>query len=269
MSKAFICGFAAGLALLAVVGVGAARLHQRDRQREAQRAELTQYDAELPDATPVQPGALTEKQRIHSEIYSHYSELRKNDSTISDLAAQAKGKSRIVGTGVMVGLMEGLTEAVAPERFFAELAQLSDLVVRGRVTNKVSAITEDDSFIFTDHDVLVTEVLKNNALAPLNIGSTITVTRPGGKVLLDGIIVKAQDDAFAPLSIGEHDYLLFLRLVPGTGAYETKQDTGSFEIDGLSVRPLTGYALPPGVLRDSSSFLQTVRAVSKTKVNKE
>jgi len=261
MSKPFLIGFVSGLALLFVVGVGASRLRQKDAEDAKQRSELERFQAELVDATPVQLGVLTETQRIHSKLYSHYLKLGSN-RTISGLVAQATGKSKIVETGVLVGMTEVLTEPATPENYFGELTELSDAVVRGRVIRSVAQLTEDDAFVFTDYDVAATEVLKSNPSAPIHRGTTLTVTRPGGKVLLNGIIVKARDDAFAPLPLNNHDVVLFLKFIPETGAYRATRATGTFELDGQILRPLTEVGFPPGVLRDADSFLQTARIVS-------
>lgn len=262
MSKPFVIGFFVGLALLLVAGVGASRLHQKDAEQAKQRTELAEFQAELGDATPVQLGVLTENERAHSKLYGHYLGLR-NYRTISGLVEQAKGKSKIVETGVLIGLGPVLSEPETPENYFSEVARESDAVIRGRVIKKVSQITEDDAFLFTDYDVVITEVLKSDVTASLEAGARITVTRPGGKVLLDGIIVRAKDDSFAPLPVNNHEVVLFLKRIPETGAYRAARDTGTFELDGSILRALTGCAFPPGVLRDGNSFLQTARAVSK------
>ncbi len=259
MSRSFILGFLVGVALLIVVGVGASKLQSKEAQRID--AEEKAYQAEIVDANPVQLGILTQQQRIHSKLYTQYLE-RRGGKTISGLVAQATGKSRIVETVAFVGLTEVLTEAETPENYFGNLTRASDAVVRGRVTSKVSQITEDDAFIFTDYDITVTEVLKNNAITPIEMGSTITVTRPGGKVLVNGIIVKATDKSSEALSSNGNDVVLFLQFIPETGAYRATQDTGSFELDDSSLRPLTKSQFPPGVLQNKDSFIQTIRAVS-------
>lgn len=259
MSKSFIFGFIVGLALLAVAGVGASKLQSKEAQRID--AEEKAYQAEIVDATPVQLGILTQQQRIHSNFYTHYLQ-RSAGRTISDLIEQAKGKSRIVSTIALVGLTEALTELETPEKYFGALVQKSDAVIRGRVTKKVPQITVDGSFVFTDYDVVITEALKRNKIAPFDVGTTIIVTRPGGKVLIDGVIVKAIDMCFESLPVNANEVVLFLQYIPETGAYKTTQDTGSFELDGSLLRPLTKSAYPPGVLQDKDSFLQTVRAAS-------
>jgi hypothetical protein len=260
MSKPFVLGFIVGVALLIVAGVGASRLQRRDANRVEADAEEKEYQAKIVDATPVQLGALSEKQRVHSKLYSHYREIRQG--TISGLVAQAKGKSRIARTITEVGLGPALIEPETPEKYFGKLAEASDTVIRGRVTKKASLITEDDAYIFTDYELVVTEVLKNTATSPIDTGTTITVTRPGGTVLLDGLIVEAVDMSFEPLPINNHEVVLFLRFIPETGAYKATRDTGSFELDGSILRPLGGSGFPPGVVRDKDSFLKTVRAIS-------
>ncbi|MGA9770573.1 MAG: hypothetical protein WBV94_16155 [Blastocatellia bacterium] len=164
MSKSFIFGFIVGLALLAVVGVGASKLQSKEAQRI--EAEEKAYQAEIVDAMPVQPGVLTQQQRIHSKLYTHYLE-RNGGKTIIGLVEQAKGRSRIVSTMALVGLTEGFTESETPEKYFSALVQASDAVISGRVTKKVPQIMVDDSFIFTDYDVVITEVLKKIRLLPL------------------------------------------------------------------------------------------------------
>lgn len=261
MSKPFVSGFVIGLTLLFVCGVGASRLRQKDTKHRD--LETEKYQTEVLDATPVRIGTLTAKQRIHSKISSHYSELTNNlpgDKTISETVAHSK--SKIIERSVEIGVGELLTEPEAPEAYLGELARSSDLIIRGRVTKRASQITEDDTFLFTDYDVIIVEVFKNNAAAPIDAGKTIVVTRPGGKVVLDGVVVKATDSAYAALPINTNDVVVFLQFIPETGAYKTTRATGAFELEGLTVRPLTGVPFPPGVIRDSDSFLETIRAVS-------
>src|SRR3954451_23049875 len=68
MSKSFVWGFIVGVALLIVAGVGASRL--QDKNAVVKERNEKQYQIEIADATPVQPGALTEKQRFHSQLFN-------------------------------------------------------------------------------------------------------------------------------------------------------------------------------------------------------
>jgi hypothetical protein len=258
MSKSFVLGFIVGVALLIVAGVGASRLQRKTPEQTRAEEEDKRYKTEIIDATPVHLNALTDKERIHSNIYPYYRELR-GERKISFLLGQAKGKSKVVETGVFVG-NEPLLEPESAESYFGRLVTESDAVIRGKVKHKASQITGDDAFIFTDYEIEITEILKNNAAAELDTGSTITVTRPGGKVVVDGIIVKATDESFALLPADNRELLLFLRYIPETGTYKATRNTGSFVLDGSSIRPLTGAHYPPGVLRDGPSILQILRA---------
>jgi hypothetical protein len=257
MSKSFIYGLIVGIVLL-IVGVSAgSRIQQKNsKETEAQR-ELRLFEKEVVDATPTQLGVLTVRQQSHSKLYSVYKERIRRK--ISDFIAHPEGK--VLGVGLGVGLGPRLKESQTPEEYFGKLANASDAIIRGRVVAKASQITEDDTFIFTDYDVEVTEVFGNNKTSPLATGRNIVVTRPGGKIVVDGIIVEVTDDHFLPLPVDGNEVVLFLHYIPETGAYQATRDTGSFQLDGEILRPLTALRFPPGVLGDSNSFLQTVRAI--------
>jgi hypothetical protein len=258
MRRSFLFGFLAGLVLLIVAGVGASRLRQKDKEEAA-------YLRELVDATPVQLGVLTEQQRVHSKlaIYARYEIALtglKGGKKISEAVTNLKGK--VYELCISPGLTE-LPSAETPSSFFGELASKSDSVIRGMTRRKVSQITDNDSFVFTDYYVVVTEVLKDDSAAPLHPQEVIVVTRPGGKVLVEGAVIRATDEGIPPLPLGDHDLLLFLRRVPETGAYTATRYDGTFEVDGPIVKALTGYPLPPGILGDSRSFIHTLRDATK------
>jgi hypothetical protein len=268
--KAFLFGFVAGLALLALAGAGAFHLARRGQasaveaghgQKTAEELER-EFRTELAVATPVEPGVLTPRQRMHSRLFGSYGPMRDrmgDYKRISSLAGQPKGQ--IFRTLVT----PGLAEAPAPETresFFGKLARESEAVIIGTVQSNASQITEDDAFVFTDYDIRVTEVIKDNPVSPIGAGTSIVVTGPGGKVSFGGIIAEAIDQNVLTLPSGGHRLLLFLRFIEDTGAYRATRNDGSFELDGASVRPLTMLHLPQGVLTDSSSLLGSVRGVA-------
>ena len=259
MSKSFVWGFIAGVALLIVAGVGASRLQDKNAKLKAEEEKL--YQREVVDATPVHLGVLTEQQRIHSRLYSYYKEMRPSPQGYRKITDYfINPKSKVMETTLLVGLLP-VPEPKTPEEYLGELARESDAIIQGAVDKKVSQITEDEAFIFTDYDVVVTEILKDNAAAPLELGKPIVVTRPGGKIVMNEIVVKASDEVFQPLPLN-HDVLLFLKFIPETGAYKAAQPEGSFELNGSSIRPLTGVHLPFEIAQDGRSFLQTARTVS-------
>ena len=154
MPKSFIRFFLVGAAILLVVGVAASQLLQNGAEKEAADKE---YRVAIVDATPVELGVLTEKQRSHSKLYSSYKQMT-GGARISERIAQAQ--SKVLEMECYVGMVEAQAPET-PESYFGRLARESDTIVRGRVTGKASQVTEDDSFIFTDYAAGVTEVLKS------------------------------------------------------------------------------------------------------------
>jgi hypothetical protein len=242
-----------GLALLVVAGVTGFQL-QQNRQEEQR------YQAELVDATPVKLGALTEKQRAHSNLFADY---RQPTFNVRELIAKANGKSKIAGISFAPGMQPLLTTPERPEDYFGRISKESDAVILGRVITRESYVTEDETFVFTDYEIAIIEVLKNNAIAPISMGQSITVTRPEGKVLINGVIIKCENAAYTPLPKNDKEVVLFLRFIKETGAYKATGANASFELNGSILLPLTKSSFPPGVLQDANAFLQTARTVSK------
>jgi len=257
MSKSFVLGLTVGLLIVAVGAVGASR---RQRAREGKiQSQISRYNNELTDATEAQFGLLTENQRINSRLLYPYRPTA--SKTIKERLPLAEGRFLEIDVS---GQGHALIEPQTPESYFGELLSASDAVIHGTATKRTSAFTDDEAFIFTDYDFVLTEVLKGNADKTLTVGSTITVTRPGGKVVVDGIIVKAHDRGFEPLPLNR-PLLLFLRYIPQTGTYSATRDVGTFEVDGSLIRSLSMSPYPPGVLRDGATYLQIIRDISQQK----
>jgi hypothetical protein len=258
MFKTFVFGFIVGIALLLVGGVAGFQPTQKSTEAKRKEQELELYKTQKSDATQVQLGVLTELQRSHSKLYGSYQ--RQVNAKISELAKQQE--TNVVGVELFVGTSEN-KKPTEPEAFFANIAKISDTVIRGKVINKASQITEDDSFIFTDYNIVITEVLKNNTKSLIDAGTQITVTRPGGRIVVNEVIVGINDHHVLPLPAGSNEVLLFLKLIPDTGTYQSARYDGSYEIVGNSLRPLTRVQLPPGALQSNSSLLQLVRDLLK------
>jgi len=257
MSKAFVIGFAFGLALLGIVGAGATR----QTQTQAEKYDAQKYQAEITDATPVQLAALTSKQQFHSRLHNGYGKNLPGES-IAQWIVSYGGQRTVLERNVYGRTWFSSNRPDIPGDYFARLAGESDAIVRGRPIHKTSQITEDDSFLFTDYDVVVSEVLKNNATDLINTGGTITVTSLGGKIVVDSVIIKAGGNGVALLPINAQDVLLFLKFVPETKEYKLANN-GAFELNGVSARPLAGlFNFDPVFFKDETSFLKTIREVS-------
>lgn len=94
----------------------------------------------------------------------------------------------------------------------------SDLVVMGTVLTSRSLATNDHTFVFTEYTVRVDRVFfdKTNSVSPLQ---TIIVSREGGSVAMDGVLVKAVAPDFEQFSPNQQ-YVFALKSLPGTDAYK-------------------------------------------------
>jgi len=108
--------------------------------------------------------------------------------------------------------------------------------------------------------VVVNSVAKSPSIAP---NSEIIVTRAGGEILLNGRTVRAIDPFFKPFQLGQ-SYILFLKLVPETGAFKADA-AGSFHIVCDKVVFLTNHPLYVfnGIENDYRVFWDNVLASVK------
>ncbi|HKS29217.1 MAG TPA: hypothetical protein VJS44_15420 [Pyrinomonadaceae bacterium] len=201
---------------------------------------------------------MSARQKEHSKLYKDY----KGNGKLLDLLKKEENNT---GNELIITVMPGLPELSpggrpsTPDTFLNNLASTADAVVIGTVANKSSQLTENGAFVFTDYDVAVEEVLKENGSNNIQSQSSIVVTRPGGRILLEGRIVTARDRTFKPFAVGGR-YLLFLKYIPTTGAYHAVSNKGSFElVDDKSVKPLTEAPDAARLDQDAASFINDVR----------
>ena len=207
--------------------------------------------------TPIQEGVMTEKQKQHSRIFKGYKAEMKG-KRLRDLVAQ----SGDVEVRREVGDVIRPTQFNLPQ-YLLNLTCKADAVVIGTVKSKASQLTDDGTFIFTDYELSVEEVLKNNPAALIQVGEVITDTRGGGTVKLNNHTVRALDENEMPLALNGR-YLLFLRFVPATGSYMSSSYVGedSFQFRGNQIAQVSGLPLPLRGRRavDADSFMSEVRA---------
>ena len=252
MSKSFMTGFVVSGMLAIVVGFGAASWQQKDNQQD-------HYQKELVDATPDE---VTEaaRQNPHRSAFNGF-RSDPSEQTISELVTPYRGQRIVLGLNVMTSRMTEFNGSETAESYFGEFSRQSDVVIRGQVASKISQITEDGKFVFTVYSVSVMEIFKNREMAPVSTGSNIGVACPGGKVLIDSVIVKAGGNSIATLP-PNRDLVLFLKFDPASQEYKLTRYNGAFEIEAESVRSLAGR-FPPNLLGTKGLFLSTTRRVSK------
>ena len=181
---------------------------------------------------------MTGQQKEHSKLYQSY----KGIGDLRRLAEKSTGDVEVLtGVGQQIFYsQDGPTDSVT---FLNREAAKADAVVLGTVKSKQSFLTAEGTFVFTDYDFVVDEVLKKNAVSPIVASETIVVTRPGGALQLAGHTVRALDESLQLLEKGQR-YLLFLNYISAAGGYEAFNERGSFKINLNRATKLTSGHLP-------------------------
>jgi hypothetical protein len=204
----------------------------------------------------------SQKQKEHSKLYKEYEGGKK----VSEILATEPGEI-VLERAVYPPRSFGMPGSCATSSFLQKISCDADAVVVGTVNGGVSQLTAEEDFIFTDYEFVVGEVVKGNAKALINIGDRVTISRPGGELVLNGRQVRAIDQFFKPFEIGG-EYVLFLKFIPTTGAYKAYR-RGSFALTNNKVRNLTTEQLPDkaGSRGDATGFLTEIRATTSKACN--
>ena len=173
-------------------------------KQSAQKHETTE------DATVVQKGVFTAKQREHSKLFEGYSldsiplvDKSKDDFTLT-LGSEAQPHPADMQPDLTAFVKGKVCE--------------SDAIIMGRVTKKESQLTVRGDFIFTDYTVKWDKVLKDDTNTSIKPFENVVVTGAGGAVRINGQTITVTQQGKERLHVGD-SYLLFLRRVPSTGAY--------------------------------------------------
>ncbi len=177
------------------------------------------------------PPETSARQKEHAKLYHYHT-----GKNLPNLAASGTGDIEVGALTIGdAGLPPG-KYPLYPRILLVEAAFRADLIAVGVTKSSASALTEDQDFIFTDWQLSLEQVLKNNPAAPVGENSEITVTRPGGTLVVNGRNIRAIEGAFLPFHQGER-YLLFLYYMPATGAYRAVNDL-AFELLPNAVQTL-------------------------------
>jgi hypothetical protein len=194
----------------------------------------------LEEPTPIREGVMTPKEIEHGRIYKKEYEWRRGPK----LAHFRPGEDiEIVVAPPSIPGLPG-SQPINTPTLLRDFYCAADAVVIGTISNKASQLTEDGTFVFTTYSLSVTQVLKSPDPGQILPGAGKEVTRPGGSVLLNGRIIRAVDQSFEPLRLGEQ-YLLFLGGVQRTGAFKPFRRGTDFKISGEKFAPLGGSSTTP------------------------
>lgn len=198
----------------------------------------------------------TPQQVEHSKLYKEF----KKKKNLHELTSS--GDVRFLQTPPLGG-DDPLAAPFVLADYLRKQACDSDAVIVGRINERTSFLTDDETFIFSDHSVVVEEVLKGNSSAHFQLGDILTVSRPGGKVKLNnGRTAEIAFSDFEPFRTGER-YLLFIRYIPSTKAYQVKEGEQAFLLRDAKVFKRTGRYLGSQISSiDETSFLNQVRSAA-------
>lgn len=184
-----------------------------------------------------------QKQALHRTVYKEYARREALGTRADGLKITAPPPSRPAG-------------GIAAPEFLARLGCSADAIVVGTVRSASSGLTEERTFAFTDYDVQLEDILKNNSRSLLAVGDMVTVTRPGGKVQSAGRALTAKDESFLPLQNGQR-YVLMLSYLPATDSYKTTLPQGAYLLTRTGgVQVMTDEGVPvPEITNGTSQFL--------------
>jgi hypothetical protein len=113
----------------------------------------------------------------------------------------------------------------------------SAAIIVGKVTNAVAYLSPDKTGVYSEFQIVIDEVIKNDNQTPISVGETISVQRPGGRVRVPSGQIHEYRTSLNPLEVGcryalflirrESDFLVF------TG-YELRRGTVS-PLDDLPI----------------------------------
>ena len=235
--------------ILAAVTAAAAAVTFKSQDRPQNSNTGRKIEREEP--TLIHEGQATPRQTEHGKLFKHAG--RK----LQDIAASQPGDVEVIEEE---GYVIQMPKTSHVPTFISALCN-ADAVIIGTLKSKSSQLTQQGNFIFTDYEVIIDEVIKNNLNSPIEVGSTIITTRDGGAIKVNNRVLRAKRADFDPPVVG-YRYLLFLRFIPKTSSY-LMYGNGSFELQGdemLALGPDARQELKQRANQHSLIFLNELRS---------
>jgi hypothetical protein len=203
------------------------------------------------DATQIQLGEMTEQQKKHSKLYT-----RSEESDGKDLLSFGKDINVILTAPWGEAYSEGEPKP-SQNIFIQKLACDSDAIVQARVLSKVSQMTENHRFVFTDYALELTSVNKTLLEPKLEPGTKIILTAPGGAVKVDGKVIDVKVKANKRLVAGD-SYLFFLEHLKDSDSFKTINEEGIFAA-GSEMARFNDTNPPYQIVKESKvSFINSI-----------
>jgi hypothetical protein len=198
-----------------------------------------------------------------AKYYEHYSTLLNFDERIAQSESANAGvkpeQIEIVKSTERAFeqhvLSSTLPANVSPQ-LLAEVANCDVIVMGVPVTERTLPIP-DRSFLFTEYEVRIEQVFFAGQQI-IHIGDTIVVSRAGGELRFNGVLVKAIESAFDLFPLNQ-PYIFMLRSVPETETYRAL-GSGTFVIADGTVSIASHLEHPKNPKQQLDSFLSELDA---------
>jgi hypothetical protein len=198
-----------------------------------------------------------------AKYYEHYTTLLNFDERIAQAEAANAGVRpeqiemvKSMERGYQQHLPASAFPANVSPQLIGEVANCDVIVMGVPVTERTLPI-QDRSFLFTEYEVRVEEVFFAGQQV-IHTGDTIIVSRAGGELPFNGVLVKAIESAFDLLGLNQ-PYILMLRSVPGTDTYRAL-GSGTFVIADGAVSIASHLEHPKNAKQQLDSFLSELDA---------
>jgi hypothetical protein len=202
--------------------------------------------------TLVAEGTLTEAQKKHGRLFQ--------DSGRKKLSSLPDGTTIYTPAEPPDLPSQNENNDQMKRQVFQAMACDADLVIVGKPVRKTTQITEFGDYIFTDYEIIAEDVIRDTSTA-VPTGSTVTITRPGGSVILNAKRYQVVHGSFSRLEEGK-TYLLFLKLNTDSSTYQPASNHGTFLVDGNGVS-LAHEGRPYWLdgTEDSTLFISSIRSI--------
>jgi hypothetical protein len=230
----------AALAAAVLLGLGGMYAHSSQQQQETKPSRQHPFKGDRKD---------------HSR--SVFKGLGNPGENIPEAVARLKRDLRTV-IEVYMPILDPFASPRTVYDWIKERGCEADAVIIATVKTEASFLTEDKSFLYTNHQLAVEDVLKGNPEGPLQAGDAITAARTGGTITLSGRKVSAVNKNALPLQLNKR-YLLFLTYLPERGAYVA--DNLAYQLaDGKIIRTTEAQVRPEERSgSDADTLIRTAR----------
>jgi hypothetical protein len=159
----------------------------------------------------------------------------------------------------------GVMNPPSREDIVRRLTCTAAAVFTGTVLSSASFPTDDGTFLFSDYQVRIDDVLKMPAPeAQRHRADTVVVNRPGGRIVVEGTPIEAWASLFPALKASTQ-YVFFVTYHATTRTFQTDEARGVFEIAGGSARtPIPTYTKEGDLAKTGTPVNQLFQLIRQT-----